>query len=408
MVSIALWPAAWILRDPHAGTARSNDEHETINRKKRLKAVEKRKQELIDAMLTVLIEFQKSQCYFAAAIQIAAIIFLVPMINLDSNDFLDAGFMFAIASNGYIPVVFNLICIGLSGRPSWYMIGLSSASFALSTTTLVLSHLLWGRLKSIALDLLHPDENGISACGGHTVRELQNLYCGSSFPHRTPPSASVIESPWNWILWAICAIWLLYSVIQRLLTESSFRSYLDKLADSWDSVLSSKYRLRSGLQIFMHSRLRSVTYYGCFIASWTCAFGYQFYLYRLFFTRSEGSIPWSFGQIVPVTDWAPFLAELLNLLKSQYCSFSRSCEKLLTLFDIQTGTMLATSIVLAVPKQLSMLPTIQRSIRSLIQPQEISHNKMLPRQMVYLIDLTRSCMQRELWAFPLPQSIAVF
>lgn len=195
LVFIAFRPPTWTIRARHAGREWSNDEHQALNRKKRREAAEKRRKELIDGMLTVLTEFQKSQCYFAAAIQIAAIAFLSPMINLNSNDFLDAGFMFAIATNGYIPVVFNLICIGLSGCPSWYMIGLSSVSFALSTTTLALSHLLWGRLKLIALGLLHPDENVVPTCGVHTVRELQSLYCGSSVPHRTPPNASVIESP---------------------------------------------------------------------------------------------------------------------------------------------------------------------------------------------------------------------
>ena len=108
------------------------------------------------AIVTTLVDFQKAQCYFAAAIQIAALVLIsqiqsaakqneeVSSVTAPSiPDYLDAQLLVTISTSGLVPVIFTLTCIARYGRQSWYMILLALITAILSTGTLGATWKFW-------------------------------------------------------------------------------------------------------------------------------------------------------------------------------------------------------------------------------------------------------------------------
>ena len=66
-----------------------------------------------------IVEFQKNQCYFSGAIQLATLGFAVQQFNNNVNysfpDLLDDGFLSTLSTNGLVPVVFTLSLITRHG-----------------------------------------------------------------------------------------------------------------------------------------------------------------------------------------------------------------------------------------------------------------------------------------------------
>ena len=101
-------------------------------------------QKLRRSLFTALVDFHKSQCYFAGAIQIAALV-LVSQIDAAQAvaDYLDAELLVTISTSGFVPVIFTLTCIAHFGQSSWYLISLSILTGILSTGTLGSAWFFW-------------------------------------------------------------------------------------------------------------------------------------------------------------------------------------------------------------------------------------------------------------------------
>lgn len=125
---------------------------------------------------SALIEFQKAQCFFMLAINIAAQVNKVKgglqptsLQQLYNNYIL----IKVISINGFLPTTFTMFTIHLVGMLSWYLIILTVLATAISTATLVVV----GQFVPSAEDLKYLSQQ--SAIGGPTECGGNNLlvYC---------------------------------------------------------------------------------------------------------------------------------------------------------------------------------------------------------------------------------------
>ena len=277
-------------------------------------------------LVTALVEFQKNQCYFAVAIQIAAVVFTRQQMKSQYPDFFDAALLITIATNASIPIVFVLVCIAQDGRLSWHMIALSLVSFALSTATLVYSGAFWDINRRYTLymnttmsindeyDFYRGDSDAafwgsaavsdpLYSCGNYLFSDLAS-WCGPISPYSNIISLGVVRSYWNWIVWAICLSWMVYCFFNMMSLTTSKRKF------SW------LQRITAHLPQCLSSRLIG---YSAFGFSFSSAFGYQFYLFSLSFRRNQVQTTWSFGQIVAIITLLPCIVEYMYL---EYCTGS--------------------------------------------------------------------------------------
>ena len=279
---------------------------------------QKKRERHIQAIVMADIEFQKNQCYFAGAIQIASLVLSNHLFDpyfgpsRQQPDALDAGFLLALSTNGYVPVILNLVTIKNNGRQSWYLLLLSLSIFALSTGTLTwLSHF-WAN-ESMYDDPDHINSSWNGICEHYDIGSLSKACCGRNFAN---PSYMRIFATrgWLWAIWANCLCWLLYCVACKLvdmvdLTQRKFET---------DMKLHPLNSMLAWVKENFSSKAWSRLGMGLFVLTWSLSFGYQFYLYNVVFSNAEIDTTWSFGQIVAITIWAPCLVEYLNLELSEY------------------------------------------------------------------------------------------
>lgn len=259
------------------------------------------------------IEFQKNQCYFAGAIQIASLVLSSHLYDpyfgprRQQPDLLDAGFILALSTNGYIPTILSLVIITNHGRQSWYLLLLTLSIFVLSTGTLIwLSHF-WATASRYD-DPGQIKDGWYGICEHCDISSLSKAWCG-----REAADPSYIQifraRGWLWAIWAICLCWLLYCVACKLIdTVGSTHPRVKTEVQSYPLV-SMFTRALQKLGKKNWSRLGI----GLFVTTWTLSFGYQFYVYSVVYSNAEVDPTWSFGQIVAITIWAPCLVEYLNL-----------------------------------------------------------------------------------------------
>ena len=271
----------------------------------------KRARDTFDILVTAVVEFQKAQCYFALAIQIATLVLAAGQASYSTtpwDDYINDELFYIVATNGYIPVVFTLAYISFFGRRSWYLISLSFCSFVLSITTLAeVTRIFW----EVPTDYATDESFLCGACGGHSAKDLIAAWCP---PKTTTPYVGDFKAAkgwWNWAILAVCLFWLIHTAWKMdtsTLTLFSRRwipgySYLAKGGPIFDKIGSPFAGLWRELRIF----------YVFFPISWAIAFGYQYAGFALFFQHSEIFNSWSFGQIVAVTIWVPCIAEFIYL-----------------------------------------------------------------------------------------------
>lgn len=255
----------------------------------------------LQALLTAVVEFHKNQCYFAGAIQIASIIYIL---TTEAFTVLNVNFLFTTATNGIVPIVFILIVVSRYGRQSWYLILLSLTVFALSTTTLALCS--WWRIgnKGNQGQQYYTDLQ-ITSCGSFNASQLSYSWCGTNVNYSVVGLYGNVDISTEiryLLMWAHSCLWLLYYIFRKLWTEP----LLQQILPSFMTRLSHSRMLHWGKTVTWSWQCLS-------IMAWSLSFGYQFYLYSLVFAQSAVSTKWTFGQIVAITVWAPCLVEYVNL-----------------------------------------------------------------------------------------------
>jgi hypothetical protein len=88
----------------------------------------------LEALTSALIEFQKSQCFFAATLQIAALIVIPSYLAQVRGK--DQILLNLASANAFSPIMVTLAHIDLlGGRNSWYILFLSTVTFVLGSAT---------------------------------------------------------------------------------------------------------------------------------------------------------------------------------------------------------------------------------------------------------------------------------
>lgn len=264
-----------------------------------------RKQKIrLQALMMATVDFHLAQCYFAAAIQIAALVFwardylLIRWIV--SPELLDARLLMALATNGFAPTMVTLALISQYGRQSWYLISLSSINFVLSTVMLAASS------SARYVTPFDASYGGLSACGDFLASNLTTTWCGSNSLFTDSGHNHVIISAIVWVMWTHSLLWLVYCVLKKVRTLG--RTRLGFLCM---------------LRIIMSNRIPMRRSWGpwserLFVITWSLSFGYQlFQLYAVILRGAITNYTWSFGQILAVVLWAPCLAGFINLTISE-------------------------------------------------------------------------------------------
>ena len=289
------------------------------------------------ALVIATIEFQKSQCYFAGATQIAALVFSSRqskmLLNIqgyltEAPDLVDDGFLYPMATCGILPVTFTLALIARYGRQSWYLTLLSLSIFVLSTVTLATSTKFWYDLNREAFFKIIHSQNlrsytpntftGIyddsleplaGACGNVHPLDLAVLLCGSTELYSKKVYYPMIIGIGICFIWAHCLIWMLYFLLKQGLSSESMQPRAARLRSAWRScapgfLLSQRLLKATTWHRFWH---------GVLAITWSICFSFQFHMYSLVFSESAVDTTWSFGQVVAIIVWLPCLVEYLNL-----------------------------------------------------------------------------------------------
>ncbi|KAL2039291.1 hypothetical protein N7G274_007959 [Stereocaulon virgatum] len=272
----------------------------------------KRARDIFDILITAVVGFHKAQCYFALAIQIAALVLTAGQASYSASpwdDYINDELCYIVATNGYIPVIFTLAYISFFGRRSWYLISLSFCSFVLSTTTLAeVTRIFWG----VPVDYATDGSVLCGACGGHSTQDLIAAWCP---PNTATPDVGAFKAAkgwWNWAIWAVCLFWLIHTAWKMDMSTLTlfFRRWIP--GHNYPAKGEPIFKKIGSSFAGLWRKLRIV--YIFFPISWATAFGYQYSGFALFFQHSEISNSWSFGQIVAITVWIPNFAEFIYLL----------------------------------------------------------------------------------------------
>lgn len=250
------------------------------------------------------VDFHLAQCYFAGALQIAALIFTARRFLLDrwvaSPELLDAGFLFTLATNGFVPTILILALITQYGRQSWYLILLSSIVFVLSTGMLAVSSNAW---YATSFD---PAYGVLEACGDFAASNLTTAWCGSNDLFSDSGHNPTTINKVIWVIWAHSLLWLIYCVTKKIRTSNRFLPRTSKLG----SICQSRFALSDRLPM---GRLGGRLSQGLFAVTWSLSVGYQLWLYAVILRESIANYTWSFGQILAISIWAPCVFEFINL-----------------------------------------------------------------------------------------------
>ena len=259
---------------------------------------------LFQAMMMATVDFQIVQCYFAGAMQIAALVYTKQDFLLirwiASPELLDAGLLFTLATNGFVPTVLTLIVTMQYGRQSWYLIFLCSIVFVLSTGTLAASSNAW---YAAGFD---PRYTILQACGDFVASDIATAWCGSNnlfsiSGYNPTPINKVI-----WVMWAHSLLWLVYCFSKKIRTSDRFLPGSSKFG----SLCRPRFQLGTRLPM---GALGSQLSKGFFFLTWSLSLSYQLWLYAIVLRGSITNHTWSFGQILPIVIWAPCLVEFMNL-----------------------------------------------------------------------------------------------
>ena len=256
------------------------------------------------SMMMATVDFQLAQCYFAGALQIAALVFTARNFQsirwIASPELLDAGFLFTLATNGFVPTILTLALITQYGRQSWYPIVLSSIVFVLSTSVLAVSSKVW------YVASFDPAYGVLQACGDFVASNLTTAWCGSNNLFSDSGHNPTTINKVIWVMWAHSLLWLIYCVTKKIQTSDGFLPGATKLG----SICQHRFALSDRLPI---SKLGTRLIQGLWVIAWSLSVGYQLWLYAVILHGSITNYTWSFGQILPILIWAPCFGDFINL-----------------------------------------------------------------------------------------------
>ena len=302
-------------------------------------------------LAAALVEFQKAQCYFMIAVQIAAITSISrgrlqpkSLQQLYNNWQAVRG----ISVGGFLPVTFILLSLQSVGKRSWYLTLLSTITIFVSAASLAITGAF--SLRTEDLIFLRTQTNDIRACGNHDP----TTYC-LDLP---ADSALGDNSRFTVLGFSLCVLGLIYADLLRARLYSIHQRQKSKFQNNSNIATVGSYLAHATLAIghlygMIEKMLQTNGRFGLpSRPPWLCSLSkvsgrsYTYVkkkwrnlaielllltvwvLYILFFTifmtslrvfLSSGLVnfDWSFGQIVGITVWAEPLVEYFYLETSE-------------------------------------------------------------------------------------------
>ncbi len=262
------------------------------------------------AIIPAVVEFQKAQCYFMLATNIASIIVQIKG-GLDPESFQQLYntyiFIKVIAIGGYLPITFGLLTLRMLNKVGWYLLALSIASVGVAIPNLYIKRSFSPTLTDFGDLQTQSVQNGPTSCGGNNPIAWCYKPIGvNSYGFRATNTVDGADD-----ILAACLVTLALLIIEhfwnspdrtnRSIRKTIFRSSL------------------SGLKADRFRRLRPVTrWLWRYIvpAFFTLLVLIHLYCFAVFaedldwFRLNKIYDPsWGFGQIVAVLIWAPPLCE---------------------------------------------------------------------------------------------------
>ena len=276
-------------------------------------------------IVSALFEFQKAQCFFMMAVQIAALIvvrggrFEAKNLQQLSNSY---SAITLVSLCGYLPIVFTLLNLHSAGKCSWYILALSTLTVAVSGATAFATR----RFNLSPTDLTYLQ--GISGSWAS---------CGNKNPATFCLSPETID-PFNYPggvkdIFIFCVIILGFVFLDKCrhyhksrrvlgLLRSGFIAPKNKAPRPGRQVVArlstfTKYarKLSSSLGMTTEEIISNLVY-GCVWALFVVFYCKAVYLLSTWINHQSGVIGptnWTFGQIVGITVWAPSLIQYLYL-----------------------------------------------------------------------------------------------
>ena len=265
------------------------------------------------AIIPTVVEFQKAQCYFMLATNIAGLIVqtkggLAP----ESSQQLYNTYIFikVIAIGGYLPVTFGLLTLRMLNKVGWYLLALSTASVGVAIGDLHRQPNF--RPSQDDLDYLQrisAGAGGPPSCGGYNL----NAWCYNPIGVNYYGFNATNTGDGADVILGLCLVTLVLLIIEHFwnspdrtnkkIRNSIFRSCLrESKADRFKRVNT----VAPWLWRYVVPALFTV-----FVLIYLYCFAFFAYDLSWFSTNKIYDPSWGFGQIVAILVWAPPLCEYL-------------------------------------------------------------------------------------------------
>ncbi|KAI4267838.1 MAG: hypothetical protein L6R35_006822 [Caloplaca aegaea] len=278
-------------------------------------------------LISALFEFQKAQCFFMMAVQVAAII-IVRGGGFESKNLQQLSNSYSaitlVAICGYLPVVFTLVNLHGAGKNSWYILLLSTVTVAISGGT------------AFNTRRFEPSPNDMAS-----LRKITGSWrsCGNKNPTTFCLSRRTVD-PFGYgggalHIFIFCLIILTFLTIDKARTSRMLAVAGDKFQTyrslRTDSLKPSKGRTLTQLTALSRVSTIAVQYnnlddkrkrvlsnvlYGSVWIIFLVLYCRWIYLLSTWINTQSGVIGpsnWSFGQIVGITVWVPSLIQYIYL-----------------------------------------------------------------------------------------------
>ena len=298
-------------------------------------------------LIISLVDFHKTQCFFAMAVQIAA------LISSSANQFplsgLDKNALGVVSSIGVVPIILNLYTLLTFNyeRTSWYLCGLSLCAEALSIAVA------FGTSLSPSYDY---NQVGPEVCGAAFLRDLCSPFNLEAYIEvKAESGAPIVLTVISSFLILVYPLLLFITIGFSLCRPEVGRSRPVKAAQKALNKISVAIRRylptlpgKTLVQIVHVKITAAIKHYFPSLPRKALIWKYLRHIcmciillysllgqYTQFAQLYKGGIQstWGFGQIVGITIWLPAIAEYLYLQISEFALLATPCI-LLFLEDI--------------------------------------------------------------------------
>ena len=314
----------------------------------------------LPTITAALTEFQKAQCFFMLAINIAAQVIRAKG-GLEPSSlqqiFNTYSLIQTVAISGFLPITLTLFSLHMVDMVSWYLLTLSASTIAVSIATLFTIGNFHPTQDDLSFLASEASKGTFSSCGNHNP--FVYCYAPPTLTQGVDVGSEILQGGINMLAFCLVIFTLVIVDHSKILKQQRTQRIIVSLLEKSKSYLSpvklllaNRYRVfkqhptTRRLKYFMSGKLRwwSVPWtQGKFLEemgpiNWpkTCTtifvamvymtlsglyffWLYVFFVYLTYFAKSQSiSNSWGFGQIVAIIVWAPPLCEFIHLEMREY------------------------------------------------------------------------------------------